>query len=260
MSEQLISFQNQGQTLFGMIHIPPGAGPFPAVLIFHGFTADRNEHHFLLVKAARALMAAGLVVLRFDFRGSGESEGDFSQVTIEGEISDGLAARAWLRGHPAVDPDLVGVCGISVGGAVAACLAGRTQDVPSLVLWAPVGDPARVFSQAGSGSGSGFAPVPVEGGMDIGGLIIGQGMIADVLRLRPAAEVVGHPGAVLIIQGTADQTVPPYNGEMYREALGERCTLVWIEGADHTFSRTWWEQEVIRLTVAHFRGQLAPAA
>ena len=54
MSEQLISFQNQGQTLFGMIHIPPGAGPFPAVLIFHGFTADRNEHHFLLVKAARA--------------------------------------------------------------------------------------------------------------------------------------------------------------------------------------------------------------
>ena len=47
---------------------------------------------------------------------------------------------------------------------------------------------------------------------------------------------------------------------MYREALGERCTLVWIEGADHTFSRTWWEQEVIRLTVAHFRGQLAPAA
>ena len=39
-------------------------------------------------------MAAGFVVLRFDFRGSGESEGDFSQVTIEGEISDGLAARA----------------------------------------------------------------------------------------------------------------------------------------------------------------------
>ena len=258
MSEQLFSFANMGQTLFGMLHMPPGPGPFPAVQLFHGFTADRNEHHFLLVKAARALAAAGFVVQRFDFRGSGESEGDFNQVTIEGEISDALAARAWLAGHPAVDSTRMGVCGISVGGAVAACLAGRTRNVPALVLWAPVGDPARVFSQAGSGGG--VAPAPVEGGMDIGGLIVGPGMIADVLRLRPTAEVCGHAGAVLVIQGTADQTVPPYNGEMYRKALGERCTLVWIEGADHTFSRTWWEREVIGLTVAHFSSQLAPTA
>jgi len=254
MPEQSIAFQNQGQTLVGMIHMPAGAGPFPAVLLFHGFTADRNEHHFLLVKAARALMAAGFVALRFDFRGSGESEGDFSQVTIEGEISDGLAARAWLRDHPAVDPARVGVCGISVGGAVAACLAGRTRDVPALVLWAPVGDPARVFSQAGGGSG--FAPVPVEAGLDIGGLIVGQGMIADVMRVRPVDEIRAHAGPVLVIQGTADQTVPPYNGELYREALGERCTLVWIDGADHTFSRTWWEQDVIQRTVAHFQAQV----
>jgi alpha/beta superfamily hydrolase len=240
-----------------MIHIPSGPGPFPAVLLFHGFTADRNEHHFLLVKAARALMAAGFVALRFDFRGSGESEGDFSQVTIEGEISDGLAARTWLREHPAVDPARVGVCGISVGGAVAACLAGRMRDVPALVLWAPVGDPARVFSQAGGGSG--FAPVPVEAGLDIGGLIVGQGMIADVMRVRPVDEIGAHAGPVLLIQGTADETVPPYNGEMYKEALGERCTLVWIEGADHTFSRTWWEQAVIQRTVAHFQAQLGVA-
>jgi len=260
MPEQPISFQNQGQTLFGMIHVPSGPGPFPAVLLFHGFTADRNEHHFLLVKAARALMAAGFVALRFDFRGSGESEGDFSEVTIEGEISDGLTARAWLQAHTAVDPARIGVCGISVGGAVAACLAGRMQDVPALVLWAPVGDPARVFSQAGGGSGSGFAPTPVEAGLDIGGLIVGQGMIADVMRVRPVDEARGHSGPVLVIHGTADQTVPPYNGEMYKEALGERCTLVWIEGADHTFSRTWWEQEVIQRTVAHFQAQLGIAA
>lgn len=260
MPEQLVSFQNQGQNLYGMIHIPPGPGPFPAVLLFHGFTADRNEHHFLLVKAARALMAAGFAALRFDFRGSGESEGDFNQVTIEGEISDGQQARAWLRGHAAVDAARVGVCGISVGGAVAACLAGRAQDVPALVLWAPVGDPRRVFTEIGGGNpSSGFASIPTAGGLDIGGLLVGQGMIEDVMRVRPVDEVRMHPGPVLLIHGTADQTVPPYNGELYQAALGDRCTLVWIDGADHTFSRTWWEQEVIQRTVAYFQAQLAAA-
>ncbi len=255
MSEQFVSFQNKGQTLVGMLHLPVGAGPFPAVILFHGFTADRNEHHFLLVKAARALAAAGFAALRFDFRGSGESEGDFSQVTIEEEISDGLAARAWLQAQPLIAADRIGLCGLSVGGAVAACLAGRTGDAPALVLWAPVADPRRVFTEAG-GVGGGFAPVPVEGGLDIGGLVVGQGMIADALRLRPTEEVKAHTGEVLVIHGLADQTVPPYNGELYREALGDRCTLHWIAGADHTFSRTWWEREVIELTIAHLRSHL----
>ena len=75
MPEELIHFTNEDLRLYGMLHRPEGAGPHPAVMILHGFTGQRIEPHRLFVKLARQLVAAGIAALRFDFRGSGESEG-----------------------------------------------------------------------------------------------------------------------------------------------------------------------------------------
>ena len=71
-----------------MIHRPERARARrggPGVVLFHGFTGDRMESHWLFVKCSRALARAGIASLRFDFYGSGESEGEFSEVTLQGE-------------------------------------------------------------------------------------------------------------------------------------------------------------------------------
>ena len=83
--EKQISFTVQGQKIYGMLHLPEGRGPFPALSMFHGFTGQRDEPHRMFVKAARLISKAGIAVLRFDFRCSGESEGDFRKMTISGE-------------------------------------------------------------------------------------------------------------------------------------------------------------------------------
>jgi len=84
MPETQITFYNQNQRLVGMTHAPGGEGRAPAVLMLHGFKGTRIENHFLFVKLARGLAMGGYFVMRFDFRGSGESEGEFRDISIPG--------------------------------------------------------------------------------------------------------------------------------------------------------------------------------
>ena len=83
------------------------------------------------------LSKLGIGSLRFDFRGSGDSEGDFSKMTLESEVSDALLAMEYLRGRPEVAKDRIGIFGRSVGGTIAVMTASRTP-VSSVVAWFPL--------------------------------------------------------------------------------------------------------------------------
>ena len=109
-------FANEGQQIAGTLHLPNGVGPHPGVLLCHGFTGMRLEAHFLFVKMSRALERAGFASLRFDFRGSGESEGEFREMTVETEVSDALKAVDVFCEVPEVDGGRIGVIGLSLGG------------------------------------------------------------------------------------------------------------------------------------------------
>src|SRR5215831_11612603 len=81
----------------------------PGVVFFHGFTGDRMESHWIFVKCARALARHGIASLRFDFYGSGESDGEFSEVTLPGEVSDAETAVSFFRGQRGIAPDALGL-------------------------------------------------------------------------------------------------------------------------------------------------------
>src|SRR5579864_8279648 len=114
-----------GKMLRGVLHRPSDAAgrSLPAVVMFHGFTGNRMEAHWIFVKCARNLAQAGIASLRFDFCGSGESDGEFSEVTLRGEIADGRMAVEFLRRQRGIDAQRVGLLGLSLGGTVAAALA-----------------------------------------------------------------------------------------------------------------------------------------
>ena len=73
-----------------------------------------------------------------DFRGSGDSEGDFSAMTLEGQVSDACAGLKYLEHHGEVDPARIGLFGRSMGSAVAVMAASRYKKAKSLCLWAPI--------------------------------------------------------------------------------------------------------------------------
>ncbi|MCR4403349.1 MAG: alpha/beta hydrolase [Firmicutes bacterium] len=147
-----ITFANEGQKLIGVLHRParpvtPDHDKAPAVVLFHGFTGTKVERHRIFVKTAEALAREGIVALRFDFRGSGDSEGDFEDMTLPGEISDARASLDYASGLPGVDGNNLGILGLSMGGAVAACVSDDPR-VRSVVLWSAVADLEATFLDA----------------------------------------------------------------------------------------------------------------
>lgn len=73
-----VEIENKGLILRGVLHIPEDIKvKEPIVCIFHGFTGDKIGPHFIFVKLSRILARRGIASVRFDFAGSGESDGDF---------------------------------------------------------------------------------------------------------------------------------------------------------------------------------------
>ena len=143
--ERPVVFYNQGQQLNGILHSPTGFdAPCPAIAFFHGFTGTKVEPHRIFVKTARELASIGFYVLRFDFRGSGDSAGDFSEMTISGEISDAIKSIDVLTAMQGVDPERIGILGLSMGGCVCGvCLWARCTCEVNSDVGAALGRSAR---------------------------------------------------------------------------------------------------------------------
>ena len=245
--ENPIVFKNHGQQLIGILHTPDDKKTHPAVLLLHGCTGSKSEGHWLFVKLARSLCEAGFSVLRFDFRNSCDSEGSFEHMTLSGEISDGLKALAVLSEQAGTDPERIGILGLSLGGCVAACVAGRSRNVKSTVLWAPVGKPDEDFQRIIDERYVAMDDFPVEQN----GFRFGCAFYEELPRIHPQREILQTQGPVLVVCGSKDKSVSPLRSEEYQEILqdhGLRCERILIEGADHTFSSVAWEREAIGVT------------
>lgn len=121
-------------TLAGTLTKPREAGKFPAVVLVTGSgPQDRNESmmgHEPFKVIADYLTSNGIVVLRYDDRGVGESTGSFSNATTGDFGKDALAALNFLKSDAKVDPNKIGILGHSEGGLIAYILAG--QRAPSV--------------------------------------------------------------------------------------------------------------------------------
>ncbi|MFB3896277.1 MAG: alpha/beta hydrolase family protein [bacterium] len=243
-----VAFKNQGLQMVGIIHRPDGKSKCPAVVFYHGFTGNKSDAHWEFTKFARKLAAQGIGSLRFDFRHSCDSEGDFSQMTISGEIADAIAGLDYISVEPWVDRTRVGVFGLSLGGCIAAIVSGRDARVKSTVLWAPVGKPWEDFYNAGLPKEN----PPLE---ELGALYVGPQFHQELPDIRPIEEIVKRNRPVFIIHGTDDQTIPFQRGQEYAEALtkaGSKTKLLLIPGGDHTFSKKLHEDKVIEESVRWF--------
>lgn len=225
--EQFAQFTVSGQRIYGMLHVPDGERPssgWPCAVILHGFTGNRGGDHRLLPLLSRFLAARGVASLRFDFRGSGESEGDFSEMTVAREVEDVEAAFAYVRGLPMLDPERAMLLGFSMGGLVASLAAERVRP-HRLVLWAPALPELWLPLLRG-----GYAPPVI---LDHGGWPLGREFLLEMPRLKPLEAAARWDGVARVFHGDADQTCPPEFGVRYATALG--CDAIAIPGGTHTF-------------------------
>lgn len=257
--ENPVVFKSCGQQVVGMLHLPEQRRKrVPAVVMLHGFTGTKVESHRLFVKTARVLARAGLATLRFDFRGSGDSAGDFSTMTISGEIEDARAALRFARRHPAIDPARVGLLGMSMGGMVAATVLGSDKRIPVAALWGAVAHPRLLVAKKMTPEHR--RQLKQMGCADYGGFAVGRVFFDDITRHQPLKAIRSTAAAVLVVHGELDETVPLKAAEDYEDALenaGKAVITHVVKGADHTFSALSWETEVVGLTLEWFRCNIA---
>ena len=122
-------------------HHRPALPASRAVVMCHPLAEEKLWSHRVFVSFARDLAAAGFAVLRFDFRGEGDSDRPFEQSDFETRIQDACLAVDTVR---ALNPTVteVTLLGLRLGASVAAAAAARRSDVARLVLWDPVIDGA----------------------------------------------------------------------------------------------------------------------
>ncbi len=252
--ETPIVFDCKGQQIVGMLHIPKGRGKFPTALLLHGFTGTKVESHRLFVKLSRALAEQGIASLRFDFRGAGDSEGNFEELTIRSQVIDSVEAVKFLMRHKRVNSRRLALVGLSMGGAIAAHLVGReTKRFQTLALWAPVAEGSGILDDLSTPDA--IASLAQTGITDHNGNLVGVRFIRQFADMKPIKEVIKSKCPVLLVHGSKDETVPVHHTELYEDALTARKRLVKkviIRGADHTFNKFRWESRVIAETLDWF--------
>lgn len=249
-----IVLENMGQKIFGVIHVPEKT-PAPFVLLCHGFTGTKIEPHRIFVNTASALTNEGIGALRIDFRGSGDSEGSFKDMTVEGEVSDAMVALEYLSKNEFVDREKIGILGLSMGGAVASLTSGRSPLIKSCVLWSAVCHFDIFFNRPSEE----VQKIKDYGDfIDLGGNPVGKRFLAEIMNIKPLEELKKRSIPVLIIHGSEDPLVPIQHAYDYYNGLKDthEVELEIIEGADHTFNSIEWEKKVIEKTVDWFKKTL----
>jgi cephalosporin-C deacetylase-like acetyl esterase len=249
ITESVVEFENEGQTIVGTLALPDGAeGPLPVVLVFHGFAGQRQElpivntEEAMFSRTARIFAEQGYASLRIDFRGSGESQGQWEDTTFSGQISDAIAAVDYVAGLEITDHNRIAVLGLSQGGLVAASTAARDDRVKTVVLWSAVANPPLTFSlivgaeTVQNGLQTGDEPITFTLPWGAETSLKGP-FFEDLFRVDPIAEISQYEGPLMSIVGLNDTIVTPQPqaGQIFLTYHpGDNEMLVELD-ADHVF-------------------------
>ena len=144
--EHQVTIPSDGLKLSGVLQVPEQRAANerrPAIIVLHGFGSNKDDGMVML--ASRLFERLGYVVLRFDMRGCGQSEGQRARVICLEQVADTRNAISFLQTRPEVQPDAIAVMGHSFGAAVAVYTAGVDERVAACISSGGWGDGEAKF-------------------------------------------------------------------------------------------------------------------
>jgi len=244
-----IVLENEGQKIFGIFHRPCGEGPFPTVLMCHGLAGHKTGKYRLYVNLSERLSKLGIASLRIDFRGSGDSEGHFSEATLESEVSDAVVALGYLKSRTDVDVTRVGIFGRSVGGTVALMAAKKAGPIKSLAIWAPLYDGEQWQGQWKMLHAPEVSEEYRYEKMKVNGQVPGPKFFSELFSMN-MEEYLQHLKKIpmLHIHGERDNVITTQHADRYVNArsVGESVNkFIRLPQSDHDFSDT--QEQIVAL-------------
>lgn len=218
---------SQGDTLAARLELP--AGEIHAFALFaHCFTCSKNA--VAASRISRALTNSGIAVLRFDFTGLGQSDGDFANTNFSSNVEDVVRAVDFLRKSYRAPSILIGH---SLGGSAVLAAASRISDIAAVVTIGAPADPQHIVRLLGDN----LAAIERDGiaEVDLGGrpFRIQLQFLRD-LEMQPQRERIASLGAaLLVLHSPEDDTVGIDNARLIFDAARHSKSFVAIDGASH---------------------------
>lgn len=261
-TRESITLTNNHEKIFAIFHkpIPVSQAKAPAILICHGFAGQKTGRYRLYVTLAEELAKNGVAVLRLDFRGCGDSEGDFVNTTLQGEVSDALKGLEFLKSHPEIDPNRLGIFGRSLGGAIAVITAKTFKEIKSLVLWAPVFSADSWHEKWNLLKKANLKPEQMKKMMVMNGQLAGEEFLKQIFAMRLDEELPHlREIPILHIHAGMDQVITSEhleNYKHYRSYAKAKTKFLSLELSDHDFSNLEERTLAVSETVSWFKTTL----
>ena len=255
-TRQQVTYRSDDLTVSGVLLRPRGKGPFPGIVLNHGYIEPSIYVTGQgLAREQDALARAGYVVLHTDYRGHAASDPvePTDRETRLGYTRDAVNAVDALRALPYVDGDRMAMLGRSMGGGVTMnALVTQPGLVRAGVIYASVSsrflDNLDHFTRPGR-------PEVVEALFEEFGTPKEAPQFYDELSPRTYFDRITEP--VLSHHGRVDGTCPPpwaRTTQRLMRAAGVDSRLRWWAGEDHAFYARW--QDSMDQTLRFLRGRL----
>ncbi|MGD0584713.1 MAG: bifunctional alpha/beta hydrolase/OsmC family protein [Oryzomonas sp.] len=222
---------NRGEQLAARLELPEDEQPLAYALFAHCFTCSKDLTAAVYI--ARALSSRRIAVLRFDFTGLGESEGEFAATTFSSEVSDLVSAARFLEREYEAPRLLIGH---SLGGTAVLAAAAQIPSATAIATIAAPFSPAHVRDLLGESADrveqTGQATVSIAGRE----FTIRKSLLDDLEAQQPEETLRRLKAALLVMHSPGDQVVGIDNAaEIYRTAPHPK-SFISLDSADHLLS------------------------
>jgi len=229
MRSQKILFENKKhQQLAARLELPANQHPKAFALFAHCFTCNKNLT--AVRNISRSLSMAGIAVLRFDFTGLGESEGDFADTNFSSNIEDLVAAADHLKEHYQSPEILIGH---SLGGAAVLCAAHQIDEVKAVATIGAPFSPVHVKhlfeEQLEKIKKEGIAKVSIGSRP----FTVKKQFLDDIAEQEITSKINQLNRALLILHSPQDLTVEVENAAKIYHAARHPKSYISLDGADH---------------------------
>jgi len=239
-----VTVMNGARAVPATVVVPDGQGPFPAVVMNHGHGGGRQEGGGF-TRLAKALADAGILTIRMDFPGNGDSKEPFTEGYLSNMISDSNASLAYLLANFPADPNRLGILGYSMGGRIALTI-GETAGNPykAMGLLAPSANPGKELALFLAGSEAEYDRLYAEASTDKGYADyttqygqqqqLSKQWFDELIASKPLESISAYKGAMLVVHGDKDVVIKPAENEAVVAAY-PGASIVLVPEADHGY-------------------------
>lgn len=232
MRSEKIQFQNSNDyTLSARLEFPANGKPYAFAIFAHVFTGNKSLSATRHI--SRALTQHGIGVLRFDFTGLGDSEGEFEDTNFTSNVEDLLAASKYLEENHEAPKILIGH---SLGGAAVIFAASQLENIEAVATVGAPSEPEHVMHLLKDNiediESSGVAKVSIGGRQ----FTIKKQFLDDLRSKNMFAVLKNLKKPILVLHSPQDVVVEIENAAKIYKAAFHPKSFVSLDGADHMLS------------------------